>query len=720
MVDFWFNHFNVFAEQGRGAVDDHRLRARRHPPPRLGRFRDLLRATARHPAMLFYLDNWLSVRAGLRARAARPGAGRRRARPQRELRPRAAGAAHARRGRRLHPGGRARGGAGASPAGPSTGRARHGRSSSGPARTTPATSACWGRRSPRAAASRTASACSTCWPATRPPRASSPASWSRRFVERRAAARAGGAAWPPTFRRTGGDIRQVLGAIVAVAGVLVGRGTAPRSRSRSELVASAARAVGASRRRIDAPRSPGRPWPGRRARSARRSTRPRRRPGTRRGRGLGERRRAARPHELRARPGPGPRSRRAGAGRQPRSPVPMAGAPQRCWTGCSRLCSSGQATAATRAVLAAPARRAARSRARRRTTAGPPTRDVGEAGRAGARLAGVPAAMSGMHWATPAARRCSCRGAPAPRSPAAAAPRFLLRAAGASRARAGKVLVGVFQRGAVDGLGMVVPLRRQRVLHVARPSIAHRRPARGSPSAPSTSTGSSAFTRRWRRCCPSGSEGRSRSCTPAARPTPRARTSTPRTTWSRHARREEHTGRLARRAASAPRGASAAVAVPRGGARPDAAAQPARRRGRAGHAPRRRVRRAGRRRPSGGLDARRGFEALYERGVRDLLHGTGRETFDAVRMLKRAGASGAWRRPTAPTIRAAGSARASARSPSSSAPTWASRSPSRTWAAGTPTPPRAPSGASSRNRLARARPAGSPPSPGTSGTGWAR
>jgi uncharacterized protein (DUF1501 family) len=38
----------------------------------------------------------------------------------------------------------------------------------------------------------------------------------------------------------------------------------------------------------------------------------------------------------------------------------------------------------------------------------------------------------------------------------------------------------------------------------------------------------------------------------------------------------------------------------------------------------------------GGLDARRGFESLYEQGVRDLLYGTGRDTFDAVKMLKSA------------------------------------------------------------------------------------
>jgi len=38
----------------------------------------------------------------------------------------------------------------------------------------------------------------------------------------------------------------------------------------------------------------------------------------------------------------------------------------------------------------------------------------------------------------------------------------------------------------------------------------------------------------------------------------------------------------------------------------------------------------------GTVNAKRGFEALYERGVQDLLHGTGRETFEAVKMLKAA------------------------------------------------------------------------------------
>jgi uncharacterized protein (DUF1501 family) len=41
-------------------------------------------------------------------------------------------------------------------------------------------------------------------------------------------------------------------------------------------------------------------------------------------------------------------------------------------------------------------------------------------------------------------------------------------------------------------------------------------------------------------------------------------------------------------------------------------------------------------RMGGGVNARRGFESLYEEGVRDILHGTGRETFEAVKMLKSA------------------------------------------------------------------------------------
>jgi uncharacterized protein (DUF1800 family) len=62
MVDFWFNHFNVFAGKGdvRWYVSSYERDAIR--PNALGRFPDLVRATAYHPAMLFYLDNWLSAK----------------------------------------------------------------------------------------------------------------------------------------------------------------------------------------------------------------------------------------------------------------------------------------------------------------------------------------------------------------------------------------------------------------------------------------------------------------------------------------------------------------------------------------------------------------------------------------------------------------------------------------------------------------------------------
>ena len=61
MVDFWFNHFNVFAGKGvdRWLLTSYERDAIR--PHAMGKFRDLLEATAKSPAMLFYLDNWQSV-----------------------------------------------------------------------------------------------------------------------------------------------------------------------------------------------------------------------------------------------------------------------------------------------------------------------------------------------------------------------------------------------------------------------------------------------------------------------------------------------------------------------------------------------------------------------------------------------------------------------------------------------------------------------------------
>jgi uncharacterized protein (DUF1800 family) len=61
LVDFWFNHFNVDARKGatRFLLTEYERDTIR--PHVLGKFRDLLEATAKSPAMLFYLDNWMSA-----------------------------------------------------------------------------------------------------------------------------------------------------------------------------------------------------------------------------------------------------------------------------------------------------------------------------------------------------------------------------------------------------------------------------------------------------------------------------------------------------------------------------------------------------------------------------------------------------------------------------------------------------------------------------------
>jgi uncharacterized protein (DUF1800 family) len=61
MTDFWFNHFNVFVNKD---ADQHYTTSYERDvirPHALGKFRDLLIATAQSPAMLFYLDNWQSI-----------------------------------------------------------------------------------------------------------------------------------------------------------------------------------------------------------------------------------------------------------------------------------------------------------------------------------------------------------------------------------------------------------------------------------------------------------------------------------------------------------------------------------------------------------------------------------------------------------------------------------------------------------------------------------
>jgi len=64
MVDFWYNHFNVFAGKGLDHLWVGRYEADAIRPYALGHFRDLLLATAHSPAMLFYLDNQLNTAPG--------------------------------------------------------------------------------------------------------------------------------------------------------------------------------------------------------------------------------------------------------------------------------------------------------------------------------------------------------------------------------------------------------------------------------------------------------------------------------------------------------------------------------------------------------------------------------------------------------------------------------------------------------------------------------
>jgi len=67
--DFWFNHFNVNYDKGADHFDVPSYEREAIRPFVLGYFRNLLEATAKSPAMLFYLDNFQSVRADIDAKA---------------------------------------------------------------------------------------------------------------------------------------------------------------------------------------------------------------------------------------------------------------------------------------------------------------------------------------------------------------------------------------------------------------------------------------------------------------------------------------------------------------------------------------------------------------------------------------------------------------------------------------------------------------------------
>ena len=61
MTEFWFNHFNVYQQKGtvRAFAGHYAIHVARANA--LGKFENLVLASAKHPAMLYYLDQWLSV-----------------------------------------------------------------------------------------------------------------------------------------------------------------------------------------------------------------------------------------------------------------------------------------------------------------------------------------------------------------------------------------------------------------------------------------------------------------------------------------------------------------------------------------------------------------------------------------------------------------------------------------------------------------------------------
>ena len=211
-------------------------------------------------------------------------------------------------------------------------------------------------------------------------------------------------------------------------------------------------------------------------------------------------------------------------------------------------------------------------------------------------------------------------------------PRFLVRTAAAAEAK-GKVLVAVFQRGAVDGLSMVIPHGDAGYAGV-RPSIALKAPKRGESDRALDLDGFFAFhpalaplTPLWDNrslavvhACGSPDATRSHfdaqdymeTGTPGVKSTP--------------------DGWLARAVKGRPAKAAPFRAVALGPALPrtlqgdvGAIAMPS-------------IDRFDVRAAADGDGATRGFESLYAAGVRDLLYGTGRETFEAVKLLRSAGA----------------------------------------------------------------------------------
>jgi uncharacterized protein (DUF1501 family) len=217
-------------------------------------------------------------------------------------------------------------------------------------------------------------------------------------------------------------------------------------------------------------------------------------------------------------------------------------------------------------------------------------------------------------------------------------PRFLVRTAYAQGTAARpKILIAIFQRGAVDGLSMIVP-HGDRDYYSSRGSIAVARPAAGAAEATVDLDGFFGLHPAMHSLKPLWDDRRLAIVHACGSP------DTTRSHFDAQDYMESGTpgvkstqdGWLARGLQAVPAApASPFRAVAMGSLLPrslrgDVAAVAM------GTVADFDVKQDMGRMAGGSVNARRGFESLYEQGVKDILHGTGRETFDAVKILKTA------------------------------------------------------------------------------------
>ncbi len=212
-------------------------------------------------------------------------------------------------------------------------------------------------------------------------------------------------------------------------------------------------------------------------------------------------------------------------------------------------------------------------------------------------------------------------------------PNFLVRAAFAAPGTAGnKILVAIFQRGAADGLNMVVPFG-ERQYYAMRPSLAIQPPARGSTESALDLNGFFGLHPGLAPFKPLYDGGRLAVVHAVGSPDSTRshfdaqdfmESATPGLKSTSDGWLNRYLKAKAEQQASPFRAVAMARRLPRSlmGDAPAIAMG--------------NINEFDVRGGMGGASARAGFEALYDRGVRDLLHGTGRETFEAVKMLKAA------------------------------------------------------------------------------------